>query len=257
MVLLGFVFLKGLSMRETAWDVNFSAVNEPPSGAHIFGTDWLGRDMFSRTIRGLTVSIVIGAVASSVSAVMALILGVSAAVLGRKADALVNGIVNLFLSLPHIILLVLIAIACGKGIQGVLIGVAATHWTSLARVIRAETLALKHAPYIDAAKAFGKSDFWIARKHILPHILPQGIVGVVLLFPHAILHEASITFLGFGLSPEQPAIGVILSESMRYISAGHWWLAVFPGLSLLIIVMLFDALGEHIRIMFNPGTAQL
>jgi peptide/nickel transport system permease protein len=256
-LLLILVFFKGFAMQPAAWDVDFSMINSSPSKEHLFGTDWLGRDMFSRTIKGLATSIIIGMTASLVSAAMALVLGISAATLGHKVDALINGLVNLFLSIPHMILLILISLAVGKGLLGVLIGVAATHWTGLARIIRAEVLALKNQNYILASRALGHGPLWIALRHILPHIVPQFIVGLVLLFPHAILHEASVTFLGFGLPPEQPAIGVILSESMRYLSAGLWWLAVFPGLCLLIIVMLFDVIGEHLRIMLNPGTSQV
>jgi peptide/nickel transport system permease protein len=87
---------------------------------------------------------------------------------------------------------------------------------------------------------------------MLPHILPQLLVGMLLLFPHAILHEAAITFLGLGLSPHQPAVGIILSESMRYLSTGMWWLAVFPGLSLLVTVRAFDRIGENLRGLLDP-----
>ncbi|MDR2796929.1 MAG: ABC transporter permease [Treponema sp.] len=250
------IFISGMLMDPASWEVNFQAKNRAPSPAYLFGTDWLGRDMFARTIKGLTTSIVVGVTASAVSTIMAVILGIAAAVLGRKTDAVISRLVDLFLSIPHLILLMLISIVVGKGLLGVLIGVAATHWTSLTRVIRAEVLALKTQPYIAVAKALGKGPLWIAGRHMVPHIVPQFIVGLVLLFPHAILHEASITFLGFGLSPEQPAIGVILSESMRYLSAGMWWLAVFPGLCLLVVVLLFDAIGENLRLLLNPGTAQ-
>jgi peptide/nickel transport system permease protein len=254
--LLVAVFAAGLSMDSGAWDVNFQEKNLLPSRAHLFGTDWLGRDMFARTIRGLTTSILIGILASAVSAVMAAILGIAAALMGGKIDALISRLVDLFLSVPHLVLLILISLAVGKGLWGVLAGVAATHWTGLTRVIRAEALALKTQPYIAASRALGKSSWWIARRHLAPHIVPQFITGLVLLFPHAILHEASITFLGFGLSPEQPAIGVILSESMRYLSAGMWWLAFFPGLCLLVVVLLFDAMGEKLRLLLNPRTTQ-
>ena len=91
---------------------------------------------------------------------------------------------------------------------------------------------------------------------MLPYVLPQFIVGLILLFPHAILHEAAITFLGFGLPPEQPAIGVILSESMAYLSAGMWWLAVFPGLALVAVVLLFDAAGSNLRKLVDPHSSQ-
>ena len=100
------------------------------------------------------------------------------------------------------------------------LGIALTHWPSLARLIRAEVLQLKESPYIQVAQKLGKSRWYIARKHMLPHLLPQFLVGLVLLFPHAILHESSITFLGFGLSAQQPAIGIVLSESMKHLVTG-------------------------------------
>ena len=92
-------------------------------------------------------------------------------------------------------------------------------------------------------------------RHMLPHLLPQFLTGLILQFPHAILHEASVTFLGFGLSPEQPAIGVILSESMRYLTTGKWWLALFPGLAMVLVVLLFAALGEGVRRLLRPASA--
>ena len=95
----------------------------------------------------------------------------------------------------------------------------------------------------------------IIRRHMLPHLLPQFLTGLILQFPHAILHEASVTFLGFGLSPEQPAIGVILSESMRYLTTGKWWLALFPGLAMVLVVLLFAALGEGVRRLLRPASA--
>jgi peptide/nickel transport system permease protein len=252
---LSAVFAAGILTVPAAYDVNFQEKNLSPGFRHPFGTDWLGRDMLARTLKGLSTSIIVGVSASLVSTIMALILGVAAATLGRKADTAVTWFVDLFLSVPHLILIILISIAVGKGFLGVLAGVAATHWTSLTRVIRAEVLALRSQPYIVAARALGRGPLWIGRKHIIPHVLPQFTRALILLFPHAILHEAAITFLGFGLSPEQPAIGVILSESMQYLSAGMWHLAFFPGLCLLAVVLLFDGLGENLRILLNPGTA--
>ncbi|MDR0684385.1 MAG: ABC transporter permease [Spirochaetaceae bacterium] len=256
LLVLAAVFVAGILTVPADYDVNFQAKNLPPGIAHPFGTDWLGRDMLARTLKGLSTSITVGISASVVSTIMAMILGVAAATLGQKVDTVVTWFVDLFLSIPHMILLILISIAVGKGFTGVLIGVAITHWTSLTRVIRAEVLTLRSEPYITAARALGKGPLWIGCKHLLPHVLPQFIVGLILLFPHAILHEAAITFLGFGLSPEQPAIGIILSESMQYLTAGMWYLAFFPGLCLLLVVMLFDALGENLRILLNPVTSQ-
>ena len=151
-------------------------------------------------------------------------------------------------------LLILVSVALGRGFRGVACGVALTHWPSLARLIRAEVLQLKEQPYIQIARKLGKSNWYLAKKHILPHILPQFFTGLVLMFPHAILHESSITFLGFGLSAEQPAIGIILSESMKYLVTGKWWLAVCPGVMLAAVVMLFYLTGEQIRKLLDPGS---
>ena len=115
-------------------------------------------------------------------------------------------------------------------------------------------LQLRQAPYVLAAGKLGISRLSIVRRHLLPHLLPQFLAGLILQFPHAILHEASITFLGFGLTPEQPAIGIILSESMRYLTTGKWWLALFPGLALAGVVMLFAVIGERLRILLDPAS---
>ena len=169
-------------------------------------------------------------------------------------DAAVSWLIDLVMGIPHILLVMLISLACGKGFAGVVAGVALSHWTSLARVLRGEVLQLREAPYVRVAEKLGRSRLQIIRRHLLPHLLPQFLTGLILQFPHAILHEASITFLGFGLSPEQPAIGVILSESMRYLTTGKWWLALFPGLALVGTVVLFAVMGEHLRRLLDPAS---
>jgi len=234
---------------------NLPARNAAPSFDHLFGTDWLGRDMFTRTIKGLTVSIGVGMLAAGCSAIISLVLGLIAAIMGKTVDRIISWFIDLFLSVPHLVSLILIAFAVGGGFKGVVLGIAFTHWPSLARVIRAEVLQLRGAEYVQISRRLGKSRWWVATRHILPHLFPQFIVGLLLLFPHAILHEAAITFIGLGLSPHQPAIGIILSESMRYLSSGMWWLAFFPGLSLLLIVRTFDVIGENLRILIDPHQA--
>lgn len=250
------VVVAGLLCQEAAQVADFSRSNLAPCLQYPFGTDRMGRDMFLRTIAGLSTSILVGLLAAGVSSVIALVLGTAAALGGRKVDAAVSWLVDLCMGIPHIVLLLLISYALGKGFWGVAIGVALTHWPSLTRVIRAEVLQCKQAPYVAVAERLGQSRLRIAAAHIVPYVFPQYLVGLILLFPHAILHEAAITFLGFGLSPEQPAIGVILSESMSYLSAGMWWLAVFPGLALVAVVLLFDLAGSKLRSLIDPHQAQ-
>lgn len=248
-IVISSIFLRGEPLQ-----TNFGSKNLAPSLAHPFGTDWMGRDMFIRTLEGLGLSIIVGALASTISTLLTVILGLLSSA-GKTADAFVSWIVDLFLSIPHLLLIFLISIGLGGGATGVIIGVALTHWPGLTRVVRAEIKQLKTQEYIQISRNFGKSKWWVATKHILPHLIPQILLGTVLMFPHAILHEASVTFLGFGLSPHEPAIGVILSESMKYLSAGYWWLAFFPGLSLLIVVLTFDIIGENLGKLMNPKNA--
>lgn len=246
----------GTLAGEAAITTNFTQKNILPNISHPFGTDWLGRDMLARTLKGMSISILIGLLASVVSALIAVILGTAAATLGKKVDAVITWFIDLIMGIPHLLLLILISYALGRGTFGVIVAVAISHWPVLTRVIRGEILQLKEANYIKIAGKLGQSKVSIAMKHMVPHIFPQFLVGLVLLFPHAILHEAAITFLGFGLPPEQPGIGMILSESMQYLSLGMWWLALFPGLALLLTVLLFDLLGGSLRKLIDPHSAQ-
>ena len=253
---LAIVVASGLALYGQATATDFTAKNLAPSFAHPFGTDWMGRDMFARTLAGLSTSVLVGLLATTVSSVIALVLGCAAALGGKRVDAVVSWLIDLMMGVPHIVLLVLISFAIGKGFWGVTIGVAVTHWPSLARVVRAEVLQCRESKFVEVARKLGQSPARIAWRHMVPYVLPQFVVGLILLFPHAILHEAAITFLGFGLPPEQPAIGVILSESMSYLSTGAWWLAVFPGLALMATVLLFDVAGQSLRKLLDPHTAQ-
>ena len=233
---------------------NFSIINQAPSFEHIFGTDWMGRDMFTRTLKGLGLSVQIGAGASLLSSLIAIILAFIGSI-NKHLDSFIAWLVDLVLSVPHILLIILISIGLGGGALGVTVGVALTHWTSLTRILRAEIKQINTSDFVKVSERFGKSRVWIVTKHILPLVITQIIVGTILIFPHAIMHEASVTFLGFGLSPHEPAIGIILSESMKYLATGEWWLALFPGLSLLVLVLLFDIAGENIKKILDPTSA--
>ena len=247
------IFVCGYFIRDIP--TSFISANQMPSFEHIFGTDWMGRDMFQRTIAGLGLSIMVGFIASVISTIISIVLGLFSS-FNKFADECVAGIIDLFGSIPHILLIILVSIMFGGGVIGVVMGVGLTHWTPLARVLRSEVKEIRTKEYIHLAENLGRSKIWIATKHILPLIVSQIIVGVILMFPHAIMHEAAITFLGFGLPPHEPAIGVILSESMNYLSSGYWWLAFYPGMSLLIVVLLFDFIGENVEKLLNPETAQ-
>lgn len=246
------IFLWGLFMDPNEYAVSYENKLLEPSRSHLFGTDAMGRDMFHRSIKGLSNSIQIGLIASAFSSFVALIFGIASALFGGFIDRIVKFMVDLCMGLPHLVLLILISFMMGKGALGVTVAVAFTHWPGLTRIVRQEVLEIKSAQYVSAARKMGRSPLQIAVSHMIPHVLPSYLIGLVLLFPHAIMHEASITFLGFGLPKEMPAIGVILAESMNHITTGKWWMAVFPGIMLLIAVLLFDVIGETLKKLWNP-----
>lgn len=246
----------GLTIPPDFYASDFSQKQQAPSAAHWFGTDFLGHDMFCFSVRGLALSIVIGLFASAVSGFVALLLGSISAVCGGWVDKVVLWLADLLMSIPHMVMLLLISFAVGGGTFGVVLAVALTHWPSLTRVIRAEVLRIRTGEFVAASRAVGKSDLWIAWHHVVPNVLPQFIVGTILLFPHAILHESALTFLGFGLPLDSPAIGAILSSSMKYLATGAWWLALFPGLMMVAIVLLTFTLGDEVKQLTDPHTVQ-
>lgn len=254
--LLLLVVVCGGVLRPQATATDFAQKNLAPCLAHLFGTDWMGRDMLARTVTGLSTSVWVGLAASVCSGAIALVLALVSALGGQAADAVVGWLVDLVMGVPHMVLLILVSYGLGRGFWGVTLAVALTHWGSLARVLRAEAIQIRDQPYLRLVQAAGASRFRIAFAHVMPAVLPQLIVGLVVAFPHAILHEASITFLGFGLGADEPAIGVILSEAMQYLSMGYWWLAVLPGLALVAVVLVFDRLGSSLRDLVAPDSTQ-
>lgn len=252
-LLLLVIFISGTLINANL-PTDFSIKMQGPSFEHIFGTDWMGRDMFIRTLKGLSLSIMIGLGASILSSIIATLLAFLASV-NKYTDTLVSWLIDLFASIPHILLIMMISLGLGKGAFGVTMAVAFSHWVNLTRVLRAEVMQIKTSEFVQLSSKFGRSKLWIAKEHILPLILSQIFVGTLLVFPHAIMHESSVTFLGFGLSPHEPAIGIILSESMSYLAMGAWWLAFFPGVALLIVVLLFDIIGDNLKRLFDPSEA--
>ncbi len=251
-LIIGFVLLLNIRLSDSGLETNTALKNLSPSLKFWFGTDSMGRDMFVRTIKGLNFSLFVGILGAMIGAGIAVVLGILAALGNKKTDKIIMWFVDVFIGMPHMIFMILISFAVGKGAKGVIIATAITHWPALTRVIRNEVYDIKNAEYIILSRNIGKSRWNIVQKHILPMIFPQIFIGFVLLFPHVILHEASMTFLGFGLSAQKPSIGIILSEAAKHISLGNWWLVVLPGLALIILVKCFDNIGESLRILHNP-----
>jgi peptide/nickel transport system permease protein len=231
--------------------VNPATRSLPPSLSHPIGTDMLGRDLALRTLQALALSVKVGLLAAILSTTIAVVMGLAAASF-RSAERVVGVATELALGLPHFILVMLVAYAAGGGMAGIVLGVGLTHWPRLARVLRLEAQGVAASDYVAVSRALGRGQVWIARHHLAPHLLPQIVAGFVLIFPHAIMHEAGLSFIGLGLPPHLPSIGVMLADSLRAITAGLWWVAVFPGLGLMIVALSFERFGEALRRAADP-----
>ncbi|MBK1698787.1 ABC transporter permease [Rhodovibrio salinarum] len=246
------LILAGAAVLPASWlGVDARAVGQAPTPAHPFGTDSLGRDVAARTLAALAMSVQVGLLAAIVSTAIALGLAL-VAVLGRWADHLVGLLTELVLGLPHFVLLIMVAFALGGGTTGVVFAVAFTHWPRLARLLRHEAQTVAASDYVATSRALGRSRSWVARHHLAPHLLPQIVAGFVLIFPHAILHEAGLSFIGLGIEPHLPSVGVMLSDSLREIIAGRWWVAAAPGLGLVLVALAFERFGEALRTAAAP-----
>lgn len=208
-LIIGLILILSFSLNEQGLAPNAGLKNLSPSSSYLFGTDSMGRDMLVRTVRGLRFSLFVGIIGSVIGVLIALTLGISAAIGNKIVDKPILWTVDMFIGMPHLIFMILISFVAGKGARGVIIATAITHWPALARVIRNEVYNIKNMDYIKLSKNMGKSRWYIVANHILPVIFPQIFIRFILLFPHVILHEASMTFLGFGLSAQQPSIGII------------------------------------------------
>lgn len=253
---LGIVFVAGRVLWDASLATDFAAKNLSPCLDHPFGTDQMGRDVLARTVSGLSTSLLIGALVSMCTGVIALALALFAVCGGRVADTFVIWLCDLMTGVPHIVLLILVSYALGRGFWGVTAALALTHWPSLTRVLRVELMQLVSSPHMKTSMALGAGGFRGVLPHAVPAIIPQLVMGMVLAFPHAILHESSLTFLGFGLPLDEPAVGSILAEAMGYLTAGMWWQAILPGLSLVACVLLIDCVGRALRGVLSARTVQ-
>ncbi|WP_392561066.1 ABC transporter permease [Orbus sturtevantii] len=225
-----------------------------PSWHHLFGTDNLGRDLYKLVFQGSNTSLQVGLIASLSSGAIALFMA-SLSSFNTMMDYLVRGVVDSLLALPHLLLLILICFTLGGGKAGVVWAVALTHWPKLTLLLRAELISIQQTDYIMLSHRIGNSWLYRCRHHYVPTLFSQWIIGTLLIFPHAILHSAALSFLGFGLSPHEASLGILLSDSLRYLNTGTWWLAVFPGLALMALVLLFDQFAKAIQQLFLSNSS--
>ncbi|MFG3497770.1 ABC transporter permease [Streptomyces sp. NPDC047928] len=232
--------------------VDLSMKLRPPSWAHPFGTDDVGRDLLLRCVHGLRVSLLVGLVAALAATIVGTAVGATAAALGGWTDRLVMRIVDTFSSVPHLLLGIFVVALFRPGTGPVIASVAVTHWLSTARIVRAEVLSLRTRPYIDAAVSGGASRWRVTVRHLLPGVAPHAGIAAVLMVPHAMWHESALSFLGLGLPSHQASLGNLVQSARGSLLAGDWWPTLFPGLFLIVPTLAIAGLAGAWRDRANP-----
>ena len=227
-------FFAGTDLHEA----DLSQARLAPSAAHWFGTDLAGHDLFVRVALGLRVSIFVAAVCAVVSTVIGVLIGAVAASWGGKVDSVLMRFTDTINALPQLLLGIAIVAFYPGSLVAIIASIALVHWSPVARIVRSIALSTRELEYVEAAYLAGASHWQVARKHLLPSVFGQMKVSVVLLFPHAIWHESTLSFLGLGISPDQPSLGTLLEVARTEILIGCWWELVFPAGALVSLTLL-------------------
>ena len=224
----------------------------PPSSAHWFGTDELGRDILSRAIVATRLDLGIAVVAVALSFLFGSILGICAGYFGSWTDRIISRIVDTIMAFPLFVLAMGLVAALGNTVENIVYATAIINLPLYTRVVRAEVLTQREAGYIEAARLSGNSHLQILTRHLFPNVLPVMMVHVSLNMGWAILNAAGLSFIGLGVRPPTPEWGIMVAEGATYIVSGEWWLAIFPGLVLMLAVFCFNLLGDGLRDLIDP-----
>ncbi len=238
----------------TPYDPDAQVLSEKlmsPCAKHWFGTDNLGRDIFSRIIYGCRISLSVGIVSQIIATIIGYSLGVCAGYFGGKVDSVISFIIQVFSSFPFLLFAIAIMFVLGPGLINLYIALGLLGWVSTARLIRGDVMRLKKMEYIDACKISGGSSFRIIMKHLLPNCLSTLIVTITLGIPNAIMSEASLSFLGLGVKAPMSSWGSMISFSQPYIRSATYF-SVIPGLAIIITVLAFNMLGDGLRDALDP-----
>ena len=232
-------------------EMDLMARLSPPSAKHLLGTDELGRDVLTRLLYGARVSLAVGIIPTIVSMVIGAFIGMISGYVGGMVDTVLMRLADVILSFPSLLLAMVIMYTLGDGISSIFIALAVTNWASVARVIRSETLSLREAEYVEAARSMGVKDFTIIVRHVLPNCIPSLIVLFTLNVPSAILSESSLSFLGIGVQLPNSSWGLMVNLGRSYLYDAPW-LSLVPSAAIMLVVLAFNFLGDGLRDVLDP-----
>jgi len=230
---------------------NYDKLLSPPSLTHFFGTDQYGRDVFSRVLFGCRYALLIGGAVVVIQMLIGVTLGLIAGYYGGITQTLIMRLTDVMLSIPSVVLAVTIAGFLGGGIQNAIIALGVVGWRGYTRLVQAKVLSIKEQPYMEAARAISASSLRILLRHILPNVLAPVVVYATLSAAAAILWAAALSFLGLGAQPPTPEWGAMLADGRNFL-IDAWWIATFPGLATMLMIVSFNFLGDGLRDALDP-----
>ncbi|UQN08217.1 ABC transporter permease [Deinococcus sp. QL22] len=254
-IFLGFVGMALIAPLLSPYDPSLPDLRArlvpPGSPGHLLGTDQLGRDVLSRLIYGSRVTLIVGFGGVLLTAIIGVVLGLMAGYLGGRVEAFIMRLVDTLIAIPSILLYLTAIGVFGPSLTMLIVVIGLINWTTFARVVRGEVLAMKQREFVEAAHALGQSDVLITLKHILPNILSSVIVVATLNVATIVILEATLSFLGFGVQPPTVTWGGMLSEGRNYV-ASAWWLATLPGMAISLLSLSLIFLGDRLRDVLDP-----
>lgn len=236
---------------------DFAAALRPPGDGGVLGTDHSGYDLAVRTAEALRISLALAAICAVVSTVIGAGVGTAAAAFGGWFDATVMRLVDTVNALPHLVVGVVIAAMWRGDPVAIVASIALTHWPAVARVVRAELLAVTASGWVETSRLAGASTVFVARRHLLPAVTGQALVAAVVLLPHAVWHESTLSFLGVGLSPDRASLGALLGQARGDVLLGAWWALAVPGGALVLTALTCAACGSRLRRITAAPTPQV
>jgi peptide/nickel transport system permease protein len=232
-------------------DVDVPNALRPPSGAHWFGTDELGRDVFSRVLVAIGASMRVAVVSVTFAVVVGVTIGVLAGYRGGWVDAIFMRIVDVMFAFPVLLLALAVVAVMGPGVTTTILAIGIVYTPIFARVARASTLSVRVEPFVQVSRAMGTGHLYVLGRHILPNIAGPLIVQTSISLAFAILSEAALSFLGLGIQPPEPSLGRMIFDSQGFVTLA-WWMAVFPGAAIFVIVLAFNLTGDGLRDVLDP-----